>query len=120
MEPKREAIRIVREVSGRKVLKAEVKPTGPPFDLFGPMVTVWLDADAREALEVWIKAARRVRGRGFILEVQYAGRTNVTTQELIAYVSYASTEMGIPFFIGRALDPMKAVRESGDRGLFTN
>jgi len=91
-----EAYRIMNEVSGGRVVDVKVEPTEPPLDRFGPIVTVTVDADAREALEMWVRAAREVRGKGFILDVAWTGKTDVSTEEFIEFSARAQVRMGIP------------------------
>ena len=95
-DPISEARRIMNEVSGGRVVKVEMEPTEPPLDRFGPLVTVTVDADAREALEMYVKAAREVRGKGFILDVAWTGKTDVSSEEFIRYVARAHARMDIP------------------------
>jgi hypothetical protein len=106
-----EATRLVREAGGN-VINVEVEPTRPPLDGFGPRVVVKVDADAREALEAWMRAAREARGRGFILEVRWTRETNVSADELIRYAVRALVEMEIPLFIDPNFDSVRAVREA--------
>jgi len=95
-DPISEARRIMNEVSGGRVVKVEMEPTKPPLDRFGPLVTVTVDADAREALEMYVRAAREVRGKGFILDVAWTGKTDVSSEEFIRYCARADVRMGIP------------------------
>ncbi|MFP3317232.1 MAG: hypothetical protein RXN79_02390 [Candidatus Nanopusillus sp.] len=95
-DPMSEAYRIMNEVSGRRVVDVKVEPTEPPLDRFGPIVTVTVDANAREALEMWVRAAREVRGKGFILDVAWTGKTDVSTEEFIEFSARAQVRMGIP------------------------
>jgi len=96
VDPRLEAYRIMNEVSGRRVVNVEMEPAEPPLDRFGPLVTVTVDADAKEALEMYVKAAQEVYGKGFILDVAWTGKTDVSTEEFIRYVARAHTRMGIP------------------------
>ena len=109
-----EAAHMVRAAGG-KVVSAEVRPTKPPLDSFGPRVMVEVDADAREALEIWVRAAREARGRGFILEVRGTGKMDVSADELIEYAVRALVEMEIPLFVDPDFDSVEAVREARGR-----
>ena len=109
-----EAARIVRAAGG-KVASVEVRPTKPPLDRFGPRVVVEVDAGAREALEIWVRAAREARGRGFILEVRGTGKMDVSADELIEYAVRALVEMEIPLFVDPDFDSVEAVREARGR-----
>ena len=112
MDPGFEAYRIMNEVSGGRVVKVEMERLEPPLDGLGPLVTVTVDADAREALEMYVRAAREARGRGFILEVRWTRETNVSADELIRYAVRALVEMEIPLFIDPNFDSVRAVREA--------
>lgn len=96
VDPRLEAYRIMNEVSGRRVVNVEMEPAEPPLDRFGPLVTVTVDSDAKEALEMYVKAAQEVYGKGFILDVAWTGKTDVSTEEFIRYVARAHSRMGIP------------------------
>jgi len=96
VDPRFEAYRIMNEVSGRRVVNVKMEPAEPPLDRLEPLVTVTVDADAREALEMYVKAAQEVCGKGFILDVAWTGKTDVSTEEFIRYVARAHTRMGIP------------------------
>jgi len=111
-----EAFRIVNEVSGGRAVNYYVESTKPPLDCLGPTVTVEVDADAREALEIYVKAARQARGKGFILDVKWTGKTDVTADEAIRYFVRAWVEMELPLFIDPDFDSVKAVREARDDG----
>jgi len=113
-DPMFEAYRIMNEVSGGRVVKVEMERLEPPLDSLGPLVTVTVDADAREALEMYVRAAREVRGKGFVLEVRWTREMNVSAEELIRYAVRALVEMEIPLFIDPDFDSVKAVR--GARG----
>ena len=106
-----EAARLVEEAGGNAA-SVEVKPTKPPLDRFGPRVVVEVDASAREALEIWVRAAREARGRGFILEVRWTRETNVSAEELVEYAVRALVEMEIPLFVDPDFDSVRAVREA--------
>jgi hypothetical protein len=95
-DPMLEAYRIMNEVSGGRVVKVEMERLEPPLDSLGPLVTVTVDADAREALEMYVRAAREVRGKGFVLDVAWTGRTDVSPEEYIRYVARAHARMDIP------------------------
>ncbi len=95
-DPMLEAYRIMNEVSGGRVVKVEMERLEPPLDSLGPLVTVTVDADAREALEMYVRAAREVRGKGFVLDVAWTGRTDVSSEEYIRYVARAHARMDIP------------------------
>jgi hypothetical protein len=95
-DPMLEAYRIMNEVSGGRVVKVEMERLEPPLDGLGPLVTVTVDADAREALEMYVRAAREVRGKGFVLDVAWTGRTDVSPEEYIRYVARAHAKMDIP------------------------
>ena len=110
-KPVLEAYRIVNEVSGGRATDYYVESTAPPLDCFGPTVVVEVNADAREALEILVKAAREARGKGFILDVKWTGKTDVTADEAIRYLVRALVEMEIPLFIDPDFDSVKAVRE---------
>ena len=114
-DPMFEAYRIMNEVSGGRVVKVEMERLEPPLDSLGPLVTVTVDADAREALEIWMRAAREVRGKGFILEVRGAGKMDVSADELIEYAVRALVEMEIPLFVDPDFDSVEAVREARGR-----
>jgi hypothetical protein len=109
-----EAARLVREAGG-KVVSVEARPTKPPLDRFGPRVVVEVDADAKEALEIWVRAAREARGRGFILEVRGTGKMDVSADELIEYAVRALVEMEMPLFVDPDFDSVEAVREARGR-----
>jgi len=96
VDPRFEAYRIMNEVSGRRVVNVEMEPAEPPLDRFGPLVTVTVDADAKEALEMYVRAAQEVYGKGYILDVAWTGKTDVSTEEFIRYVARAHSRMGIP------------------------
>jgi len=96
VDPRLEAYRIINEVSGRRVVNVEMEPAEPPLDRFGPLVTVTVDADAKEALEMYVRAAQEVYGKGYILDVAWTGKTDVSTEEFIRYVARAHSRMGIP------------------------
>jgi hypothetical protein len=96
VDPRFEAYRIMNEVSGRRVVNVEMEPAEPPLDRFGPLVTVTVDADAKEALEMYVRAAQEVYGKGFILDVAWTRKTDVSTKEFIRYVARAHSRMGIP------------------------
>ena len=91
-----EAFRVVNQVSGGRATDYYVVSTAPPLDRFGPTVVVKVDADAREALEILVEAAKEARGKGFILQVDWTGKTDVTTDEESRYLMLAMIEMGIP------------------------
>jgi hypothetical protein len=91
-----EAFRIVNEVSGGRATDYYVVSTAPPLDRFGPTVVVKVNADAREALEILVEAAKKARGKGFILQVDWTGKTDVTADEESRYLLLAMIEMGIP------------------------
>jgi hypothetical protein len=95
-DPMSEARSIMNEVSGGRVVKVEMERLEPPLDGLGPLVTVTVDADAREALEMWVRAAREVRGKGFVLDVAWTGKTDVSPEEYIRYVARAHARMDIP------------------------
>ncbi|MFP3209813.1 MAG: hypothetical protein RXR82_09085 [Nitrososphaeria archaeon] len=95
-DPMLEAYRIMNEVSGGRVVKVEMERLEPPLDSLGPLVTVTVDADAREALEMYVRAAREVRGKGFVLDVAWTGKTDVSPEEYIRYVARAHARMDIP------------------------
>jgi hypothetical protein len=109
-----EAVSIIKEISGVRVFGAEIKRTKPPYDRFGPTIIVTVDGDASEALKIWVKAARKVRGKGFILKVRWTGRTDVSPEEFIEYYARAEEEMDIPPFVDPNFDSVKAVRMSRD------
>jgi len=115
MDPGFEAYRIVNEISGGRATNFRMISTKPPLDRFGPRVVVEVDADAREALEIWVRAAREVRGKGFILEVRGTREMNVSADELIEYAVRALVEMEIPLFIDPNFDSVEAVREARRR-----
>ena len=94
-----EAFRVVNQVSGGRATDYYVTSTAPPLDRFGPTVVVEVNADAREALEILVKAAREARGKGFILDVKWTGKTNLTADEALEYLLRAMIEMRIPLFI---------------------
>jgi len=104
-----EAARLVREAGGC-VVDVKVEPTEPAFDLLGPLVTVTVDADAKRALEIWAEAARGVRGKGFILDVAWTGKTDVSTEEFIEYAARADVRMGIPILVDDTFDAVRVVR----------
>jgi len=106
-----EAFRVVNEVSGGRAVNYFVRGTKPPLDCFGPTVVVEVNADAREALEILVKAARQARRKGFILDVKWTGKTNLTADEILRYLLRAMIEMEIPLFIDPDFDSVKAVRE---------
>jgi hypothetical protein len=110
-----EAYRIVNEISGGRATNFRMISTKPPLDRFGPRVVVEVDADAREALEIWVRAAREARGKGFILEVRGTREMNVNADELIEYAVRALVEMEIPLFIDPNFDSVEAVREARRR-----
>jgi len=109
-----EAVSIIKEISGVRVFGAEIERTKPPYDRFGPTIIVTVDGDASEALKIWVKAARKVRGKGFILKVRWTGRTDVSPEEFIEYYARAEEEMDIPPFVDPNFDSVKAVRMARD------
>jgi hypothetical protein len=104
-----EAARIVRAAGGN-VVNVRVEPVGPPLDRFGPSVVVTVDADAREALEIWARAAGEARGKGFILSVAWTGKIDVSPEEAVGYLAQAQVRMGIPIFIDDTFDAVSALR----------
>ena len=104
-----EAARIVRAAGGN-VVNVKVESTNPPVDRLGPLVTVMVDSDAKEALEVWVKAAEEVRGKGFILDVTFTGKKDLSDEEIVEYIARADVRMGIPIFIDDTFDAVSAVR----------
>jgi len=104
-----EAARIVRAAGGN-VVNVKVESTEPPVDRLGPLVTVMVDSDAKEALEVWVKAAEEVRGKGFILDVTFTGKKDLSDEEIVEYITRADARMGIPIFIDDTFDAVSAVR----------
>ena len=109
-----EAVSIIKEISGVRVFGAEIERTKPPYDRFGPTIIVTVDGDASEALKIWVKAARKVRGKGYILKVRWTGRTDVSPEEFIEYYARAEEEMDIPPFVDPNFDAVKAVRMARD------
>jgi len=109
-----EAVSIIKEISGVRVFGAEIKRTKPPYDRFGPTIIVTVDGDASEALKILVKAARKVRGKGFMLKVRWTGRTDVSPEEFIEYYARAEEEMDIPPFVDPNFDSVKAVRMARD------
>ena len=97
-----------------RVLEAEIEHTEPPYDRFGPTIIVTVDGDASEVLKIWVKVARKVRGKGFILKVRWTGKTDVSPKEFIEYYARAEEEMGIPPFVDPNFDSVKAVRMARD------
>jgi len=109
-----EAVSIIKEIPGVRVLEAKIERTEPPYDRFGPTIIVTVDGDASEALKIWVKAARKVRGKGFILKVMWTGSTDVSPKEFIEYYARAEEEMDIPPFVDPNFDSVKAVRMARD------
>jgi len=109
-----EAVNIIKEIPEVRVLEAKIKHTEPPYDRFGPTIIVTVDGDASKVLKIWVKAARKVRGKGFILEFRWTGKTDVSPKEFIEYYARAEEEMGIPLFIDPNFDSVKAVRMARD------
>jgi hypothetical protein len=99
--------RLVGELAGRDVVRGVVAYRDP---VYGPVVRLVVDLDAREALDLWLKLARpapRDR-RDFVMGVRWLGEDNVSRDELADYLAKIMVEGGLRT---TALEPLDAVRE---------
>jgi len=78
-------------------------------ETWGPVVEATLNLDAREALEVWLKAEDAINKK-FHLVVKWTGKNNLTEDELVEYLAEIGAKAG-PLRAKSGFDAVKLVRE---------
>jgi hypothetical protein len=77
---------------------------------YGKVITITVDMNAREALELWLKLAKQFpyTEYGIVIGVKWLGENNISEDELINYIVKIMVEGG---YKAKALEPFNAVKE---------
>ena len=78
-------------------------------ETWGPVVEATLNLDAREALEVWLKAEDAIQ-RKFHLVVKWTGENDLTQDELVGYLTEIGAKAG-PMKAKPGFDAVKLIDE---------
>jgi hypothetical protein len=100
-------ISLTREITGRDVIRSVETYEDPDY---GKVISITVDLDAREALELWLKLARQFPYtiHGIVIGVKWLGKNNISENELIDYIVKIMVEGG---YKAKALEPFDIVRE---------
>ena len=95
------------KITGRDVIRSIETYEDPDY---GKVISITVDLDAREALELWLKLARQFPYtiHGIVIGVKWLGENNITENELIDYIVKIMVEGS---YKAKAIKPFDIVRE---------
>jgi hypothetical protein len=100
-------ISLTREITGRDVIISVETYEDPDY---GKVISITVDMNAKEALELWLKLARQFPYtiHGVIIGVKWLGKNDISEDELIDYIVKIMVEGG---YKAKTKEPFDAVRE---------
>ena len=102
-----EELRDVLQRLGVSVADLEVRQS-PRLGIYALVV---IDADAKQALELWLKMLDDLRGFELPLFIDWAGRTDVTPEKLGSYIGKALAKMGRSISTTEPIDAVALLEE---------
>jgi hypothetical protein len=81
-------------------------------EVWGIVYRVMLDADAREAFELWLELAEAFKGIPIV--VKWTGKMDISESELVGYLMKIMAKSGLRPKALEGFDAVKFVRENRD------
>jgi hypothetical protein len=106
--------RLAKEITGKDVVQEITTYNDPDY---GTVISLTVNLDAKEALELWLKLAKQIpyKRYGIIVGVKWLGENNITEEELINYIVKIMVESEIKPKALKPLDIVKELREERNK-----
>jgi len=114
-----DATEALKEVSLREAVVDSLRKLGAPVldveirrgEGVGLYALVTLNCGARRALKYWLKAVESVREYGIPIFVVWTGSTDVTPEELSAYIGRMLAKMNVFLATEEPIDVVRIIKE---------
>jgi hypothetical protein len=105
---------LTKKITRRDVIRTIKTYEDPDY---GKVVSITVDLDAREALDLWLKLVKQFpyNEYGIVIGVKWLGENNITEEELINYIVKIMISSGLKAKAIKPFDIVKELREERDK-----